>query len=367
MIVSAKVPLLYALIDRVWHKTATRSTCSDSSPFTTTEILYMDGHTPPTCKPRHSPALAITASLLAAPAAMASPVPPLDAGALAFSHNSTLLQRMDAQPGSTEPVSAPAAVDASELAKKLSNPISDLISVPFQFNYDEGYGPKNVDRNTLNIQPVIPFSISDDWNLISRTIVPLIYQGSPAEGVDSKFALGDVTQSLFFSPKEPIGGWIVGWGRPFCCQPARHHRSAARTSGSARRSSRSASRMDGRWARSQTTSGAWRAATIGTKSTRHSSNLPRVLMANSNHPHAQHRDALRLERRAMDRPGQHPAQPGLQDRQSASLAPGGLSVVRRVGPGRARLGHSLRRDTHVPPLVHQTHSTSKSTDTRAPT
>jgi hypothetical protein len=143
---------------------------------------------------------------------MANPVPPLDASALAFSHNSTLLQRMDAQPESTELASTPAASDASELAKKLSNPISDLISIPIQFNYDEGYGPKNGDRYTLNIQPVIPFSISDDWNLISRTIVPLIYQGSPAEGVDSKFALGDVTQSLFFSPKEPIGGWIVGVG-----------------------------------------------------------------------------------------------------------------------------------------------------------
>ncbi len=104
------------------------------------------------------------------------------------------------------------AEDAEALAKKLSNPVASLISVPFQFNYDAGYGPKDAGRAVVNIQPVIPFSISEDWNLIVRTIVPIIYQGSLADSVNSEFGLGDTVQSFFFSPKEPVGGWILAAG-----------------------------------------------------------------------------------------------------------------------------------------------------------
>jgi hypothetical protein len=108
---------------------------------------------------------------------------------------------------------APAAGrDSSELAKKLSNPVADLISVPFQLNYDEGFGPKDGGRFTLNVQPVVPLTLTENWNLIVRTIVPIIYQESIADGVDSDFGLGDTVQSFFFSPKEPVGGWILGAG-----------------------------------------------------------------------------------------------------------------------------------------------------------
>ena len=103
---------------------------------------------------------------------------------------------------------------AVELAKKLANPIASLISVPMQYNYDE-YGGVNdgasVDR--LNIQPVIPFSISEDWNLITRTIVPLVdQQGFPSSAMNES-GLGDVVASQFFSPKAPTAsGWIWGAG-----------------------------------------------------------------------------------------------------------------------------------------------------------
>lgn len=107
---------------------------------------------------------------------------------------------------------APAKDDSHELAKKLQNPIASLISVPFQLNFDTGFGPKDADRATLNIQSVIPFSLDEEWNLITRTIVPVIYQDSLADGLSSDFGLGDTTQSFFFSPKEPIGGWIIGAG-----------------------------------------------------------------------------------------------------------------------------------------------------------
>ena len=99
----------------------------------------------------------------------------------------------------------------NDLAKKLSNPVASLISVPFQFNYDTGYGPNDGNRETINIQPVIPITLNDDWNLISRTIVPVIWQNDVAGPSGSQFGIGDITQSFFLSPKEPTAGGIV-WG-----------------------------------------------------------------------------------------------------------------------------------------------------------
>jgi hypothetical protein len=102
--------------------------------------------------------------------------------------------------------------DAAELAKKLQNPVAALISVPFQFNYDNRIGPKDDgNRLTLNIQPVIPIGLSEDWNLISRTILPVMYQDNIFDGAGSQFGLGDTLQSLFFSPAKPKGFvWGVG-------------------------------------------------------------------------------------------------------------------------------------------------------------
>ncbi|MDE1996738.1 MAG: transporter, partial [Rhizobiaceae bacterium] len=99
----------------------------------------------------------------------------------------------------------------ADLAKKLSNPVASLISVPFQFNYDRGFGPNHGDRETLNIQPVIPFSLNDNWNVISRTIAPVIWQHDVAGPSGNQFGLGDITQSFFFSPKQPTSGGII-WG-----------------------------------------------------------------------------------------------------------------------------------------------------------
>jgi hypothetical protein len=99
----------------------------------------------------------------------------------------------------------------ADLAKKLSNPVSSLISVPFQFNYDRGFGPNRGDRKTLNIQPVIPFSVNADWNVISRTIVPVIWQHDIAGPSGHQSGLGDITQSFFISPSQPTAGGII-WG-----------------------------------------------------------------------------------------------------------------------------------------------------------
>lgn len=109
------------------------------------------------------------------------------------------------------------AQDANVLAKQLSNPIANLASVPLQFTWDDGFGPNDDGHRTLlNVQPVIPMSIGEDWNLISRTIVPIVYQDDVVPGQDAQFGLGDTTQSLFFSPKTPTaGGWVWGVGPAF--------------------------------------------------------------------------------------------------------------------------------------------------------
>ena len=110
-----------------------------------------------------------------------------------------------------EPVAAGDA--AAELAKKLSNPVAALISVPFQNNFDFGAGPGGDGfQYKLNIQPVIPITLNEDWNLISRTILPYVYQEN-IFGKTSQSGLSDTVQSLFFSPKAATaGGWIWGAG-----------------------------------------------------------------------------------------------------------------------------------------------------------
>jgi hypothetical protein len=112
----------------------------------------------------------------------------------------------------TVPPAAMAEDSEEELAKKTQNPIASLISLPLQFNQDYGIGPADAKRTWLNVQPVIPFSLNSEWNLISRTIVPLIDAESPLPGGETERGMGDITQSLFFSPVNPLNGWIMGFG-----------------------------------------------------------------------------------------------------------------------------------------------------------
>jgi len=104
----------------------------------------------------------------------------------------------------------PAGGDAEELAKKLSNPVAAMISVPLQSNFDFKIGPNDDGwRYQLNLQPVIPISLGEDWTLISRTILPIVYQDDIFPGAGDQFGLGDTTQSLFFSPKQPLFDFLI--------------------------------------------------------------------------------------------------------------------------------------------------------------
>ena len=103
------------------------------------------------------------------------------------------------------------AAGPDELAQQLQNPIGALIQLPFQTNADFGIGPDDGFRITTNVQPVVPISVSEDWNVISRTILPITYQQDVTGPGNSQFGLGDTLQSFFFSPKE-VGDSGIIWG-----------------------------------------------------------------------------------------------------------------------------------------------------------
>lgn len=103
------------------------------------------------------------------------------------------------------------------LAQELTNPLAELVTLPIQVNIDRHIGPADDGTKvTTNVQPVIPFSGAGDWNVISRTIVPVVYQDEVVPGAGSQSGFGDINLTLFLSPKRPSsGGFIWGAGPVF--------------------------------------------------------------------------------------------------------------------------------------------------------
>jgi hypothetical protein len=106
------------------------------------------------------------------------------------------------------------ADETQDLAKQAQNPVANLISLPFQNNTNFNVGPGEDTQNILNIQPVIPFKWNEDWNLITRTIFPIIYQPELTPGYGSTFGWGDLNTTLFLSPAK-LGEVLWGAGPIF--------------------------------------------------------------------------------------------------------------------------------------------------------
>ena len=104
-----------------------------------------------------------------------------------------------------------AELSEEELAKLAQNPVANLVSVPFQNNANLNFGPQKKNQNVLNIQPVIPFELSKDWNLITRTIVPVISQPALFPGDERTNGIGATQFSAFLSPSN-VEGTIWGAG-----------------------------------------------------------------------------------------------------------------------------------------------------------
>ena len=108
----------------------------------------------------------------------------------------------------------PGEDEVADLARAVQNPVADLISVPFQNNTNFDFGPRERTQNVLNIQPVVPFSLNDDWLMITRAIIPIVSQPSLFPGQDRKNGLGDILLTGFLSPSDQdlwIGGKVL-WG-----------------------------------------------------------------------------------------------------------------------------------------------------------
>ncbi len=118
-----------------------------------------------------------------------------------------------AVPEQPRPARSAETAKDEDLQKQSQNPIADLVSVPFQSNTNFNAGPFNRTQEILNIQPVVPMHLSEDWNMISRTIIPVVSQPDPLTN-SSTGGIGDITQSLFLSPAHP-GKLIWGVGPVF--------------------------------------------------------------------------------------------------------------------------------------------------------
>jgi hypothetical protein len=107
------------------------------------------------------------------------------------------------------------AEDAPELAHLVENPIAEVVSVPFQNNLTFGVGARDDPQNDLNIQPVVPFRVSEDWNVISRTIIPVVHEPALSSAMGGTDGIGDISLALYLSPARTSNSLIWGVGPAF--------------------------------------------------------------------------------------------------------------------------------------------------------
>lgn len=107
--------------------------------------------------------------------------------------------------------SSAAGLSAEQLARIAQNPLANVISVPFQYSANFDVGPLKLRQDILNIQPVVPFAVNDEWNVITRTVIPLIRQPEFFPGQGERSGIGDIQFSAFLSPGKPGPGGLI-WG-----------------------------------------------------------------------------------------------------------------------------------------------------------
>lgn len=101
----------------------------------------------------------------------------------------------------------------AELAQELTNPVADIITLPMQFNFNEKIGPRSRGQSYgLSFQPVVPIHLNQEWNIISRTIIPILAQQKVFEDTGRQLGLSNIQQSFFLSPKQPNSNIIWGIG-----------------------------------------------------------------------------------------------------------------------------------------------------------
>ncbi|MGB8886049.1 MAG: neuromedin U [Candidatus Korobacteraceae bacterium] len=135
------------------------------------------------------------------------------AAMLTFSLSLCAQEAMPAKPPAAEQMAAGDVAAAAEAAleKEVQNPVSELISVPLQNNTNFAYGPYSRTQNVLNIQPVIPINLNENWMIKSRTILPLGWQPYAGQTAGGDYGLGDMTQTFFLSPRHSHGlSWGIG-------------------------------------------------------------------------------------------------------------------------------------------------------------
>jgi len=111
-----------------------------------------------------------------------------------------------------EPAGQKGQLSKEDIAKLAQNPVADVISIPLQNNFNYNYGPHNGNQYVGNVQPVIPFSLTENWNVITRTIVPVIHQPRLAPDYGDTWGMGDIQFTTFLAPVKPTGGIIWGVG-----------------------------------------------------------------------------------------------------------------------------------------------------------
>jgi hypothetical protein len=115
--------------------------------------------------------------------------------------------------GASHALAQPADSDSSsDVAKQLQNPVGNLTSIPFQSNTNFNAGPHGGVQNVLNIQPVVPFHLNADWNIIERAILPLVWSPSLLPAPSTPFGAAPANFSTFFSPAKPVNGLVWGFG-----------------------------------------------------------------------------------------------------------------------------------------------------------